>query len=83
MYYVQYAHARVCSVLAQWGGEAGVLSSAVLVPLTHERELGLMQRLAEYPVIIANAARELSPHQVAFYLRELAGEFHGYYKSTR
>ena len=83
VYYVQYAHARVCSVLAQWGGDAGVLSKVALISLTHERELGLMQRLAEYPEIIANAAREFAPHQVAFYLREVAGEFHGYYNSTR
>ena len=83
VYYVQYAHARVCSVLAQWGGESGSLSSASLLPLTHERELGLMQRLAAYPEIIENAAREFAPHQVAFYLRELAGEFHGYYNATR
>lgn len=83
VYYVQYAHARICSVLAQWGGETGSLSSAVLLPLTHERELGLMQRLAAYPEIIENASREFAPHQVAFYLRELAGEFHGYYNATR
>ncbi len=83
VYYVQYAHARVCSVLAQWGGEAGTLSGVSLVPLTHEREISLMQRLAEYPEIIESAAREFAPHQVAFYLRELAGDFHGYYNSTR
>ena len=42
-----------------------------------------MQRLSEYPEIVDNAAREFAPHQVAFYLRELAGEFHGYYNATR
>ena len=83
VYYVQYAHARVCSVLAQWAEDAAILNTASLLPLTHERELALMQRLAEYPEILVNAANECAPHQVAFYLRELAGEFHGYYNGTR
>src|SRR6185295_12005600 len=61
VYYVQYAHARVCSVLAQWGGEAGILSSVPLAPLTHEREINLLQRLAEYPEVIESAAREFAP----------------------
>jgi len=83
VYYVQMAHARVCSVLAQWGGGVENLSAASLAPLTHEHELALMQRLAEYPEIVASAADESEPHQIAFYLRELAGEFHGYYNGTR
>ena len=83
VYYVQYAHARVCSVLAQWGGAIEILRDADLAPLTHERELALMKKLAEYPETTANAARELEPHQIAFYLRELAGDFHGYYNATR
>ena len=83
VYYVQMAHARVCSVLAQWGGEVENLSAASLAPLTHEHEVALMQRLAEYPEIVASAADEFEPHQIAFYLRELAGEFHGYYNGTR
>jgi arginyl-tRNA synthetase len=83
VYYVQYAHARVCSLLAQWGGAHAELVNAPLVPLCEEREIALMKRLAEFPEIIDIAAREFAPHQVAFYLRELAGEFHGYYNSTR
>ncbi|NBR29809.1 MAG: arginine--tRNA ligase, partial [Betaproteobacteria bacterium] len=83
VYYVQYAHARVCSVLAQWGGNEAQLANASLAALTEEREIALMKRLAEYPEIIDLAAREFAPHQVAYYLRELAGEFHGYYNSTR
>jgi len=83
VYYVQMAHARVCSVLAQWGGGVENLSAASLAPLTHEHEFALMQRLAEYPEIVASAADEFEPHQIAFYLRELAGEFHGYYNGTR
>ena len=83
VYYVQYAHARVCSVLAQWGGDAASLAETSLAPLTEDREIALMKRLAEYPEIVDIAARELAPHQIAYYLRELAGEFHGYYNATR
>ncbi len=83
VYYVQYAHARVCSVLEQWGGDAARLAAADPAPLAAEAESALLARLAEYPVVIENAARELSPHLVAFYLRELAAEFHSYYNGTR
>jgi arginyl-tRNA synthetase len=83
VYYVQYAHARVCSVFAQWGGEPGHLRNAELGLLKSERELGLAGRLAEYPEVIAAAAREFAPHALAFYLRELAGEFHSYYNAER
>jgi arginyl-tRNA synthetase len=83
VYYVQYAHARVCSVLEQWGGAAASLAAADPAPLASEPESALLSQLAEYPVVIENAARELSPHLVAFYLRELAAEFHSYYNSTR
>ncbi len=83
VYYVQYAHARVCSVLRQWGGEASPLGDAPLETLAGEREAALMQRLAEFPELLATAAREHAPHSVAFYLRELAGEFHSYYNAER
>jgi arginyl-tRNA synthetase len=83
VYYVQYAHARVCSVLEQWGGNAATLAAADPWPLAAEPESALLSRLAEFPVVIENAARELSPHLVAFYLRELAAEFHSYYNATR
>ncbi len=83
VYYVQYAHARVCSVLAQWGGDPATLAAAPLTPLTHERELALMQQLAAYPEAVAGAAAEFAPHAVAFYLRSLAGEFHSYYNAER
>jgi arginyl-tRNA synthetase len=83
VYYVQYAHARVCSVFAQWGGNPGSLSTASLDALKSEKELALAQRLAQFPEQAASAARELAPHAVAFYLRELAGEFHRYYNAER
>ncbi|MFZ1907755.1 MAG: arginine--tRNA ligase [Burkholderiales bacterium] len=83
VYYVQYAHARVCSVFAQWGGDPGQLVRAPLASLAHARELSLMQRLGAFPEMIESAARELAPHSLAFYLRELAGEFHSYYNAER
>jgi len=83
VYYVQYAHARVCSVLEQWGGDPGGLSDAVPAALVSEQELALLTRLMDYPQTVEDAARDLSPHVVAFYLRELAAEFHSYYHATR
>jgi arginyl-tRNA synthetase len=83
VYYVQYAHARVCSVLRQWGGDAAQLAGVPLESLAGEREAALMQRLGEFPELVASAARELAPHAVAFYLRSLAGEFHSYYNAER
>jgi arginyl-tRNA synthetase len=84
VYYVQYAHARVCSIFTKWGGGADAaarLSAAPLELLKSAKELRLAQQLAEYPETLANAARELAPHTVAFYLRALAGEFHSYYNA--
>ncbi|MEE8287849.1 MAG: arginine--tRNA ligase [Nitrosomonadaceae bacterium] len=83
VYYVQYAHARVCSVLEQWGENPSTLATADTALLTSTVELSLLQKLIDYPEIVDVAARELSPHLTAFYLRELAGEFHSYYNSTR
>jgi arginyl-tRNA synthetase len=83
VYYVQYAHARVCSVFAQWGGDAGRMTAVDLAPLALARELALAQRVAEFPEVVRLAAEDLAPHTVAFYLRELAGEFHGYYNAER
>ena len=83
VYYVQYAHARICSVLAQAGANPQSLAGADLAPLAHPRELGLAQRLGEFPETLADAAQGFAPHMVAFYLRELAGEFHSYYNAER
>lgn len=83
VYYVQYAHARVCSVFVQWGGDPARLAGCALDPLDSPRELALTQRLAEFPELVQDAARELAPHSIAFYLRELAGEFHSYYNAER
>jgi arginyl-tRNA synthetase len=83
VYYIQYAHARICSVLEQWGGDATTLASADLGPLTTPHELALLQRLAEYPQVVETAALELAPHIVAYYLKDLAGDLHSYYNAQQ
>jgi len=83
VYYVQYAHARVCSLFAQWGGRPGALKSTRLDALRGEREAALASLLDEFPETVAKAAREAAPHDVAFYLRELAAQFHSYYNAER
>jgi arginyl-tRNA synthetase len=79
VYYVQYAHARICSALANWGGDVASLAKVDLSPLTESHESQLLAKLAAYPEMLQRAQAELGPHQVAFYLRELAGELHSYY----
>jgi arginyl-tRNA synthetase len=86
VYYVQYAHARMCSVLGQWGGDAmaqAALAKVDLSPLENPREFALLARLADFPDLVRTAADELAPHAVAFYLKDLAAEFHGYYNAER
>ena len=86
VYYVQYAHARICSVLAQYSADENVLSqlqTVDLTPLVAPREALLLAKLAEYPEALQRALEELGPHQVAFYLRDLAGELHSYYNAER
>ncbi|MDX1374446.1 MAG: arginine--tRNA ligase [Burkholderiales bacterium] len=83
VYYVQYAHARLCSVFAQWGGDAARLVDAELAPLVAAREVALMRALAEFHEVVQGAARELAPHSIAFYARELAAQFHSYYNAER
>ncbi|PKO84590.1 MAG: arginine--tRNA ligase [Betaproteobacteria bacterium HGW-Betaproteobacteria-11] len=86
VYYVQYAHARICSLLAQLDDPAAAGTAAVttdLSPLCHEREAALCQRLGEFPELIENAARDFAPHALAFYLKELAADFHSWYNAER
>jgi len=87
VFYIQYAHARICSVLSQWltlgNGVLGQLVNADLSPLTTSHEVALMQRLSEYPETIENAATELAPHVVANYLKELASDLHSYYNEYK
>ena len=83
VYYVQYAHARVYSVLAQWGGEPARLYEAEVALLDSDYEKMLLQHLIDYPQIIENAAQDLSPHLIAFFLKDLASDFHSYYNASR
>jgi len=83
VYYVQYAHARICSVLAAWGGDAAGLPGADLSPLDSAQAQALMLMLARYPEMLREAALDFAPHDVTFYLRELAATYHSYYDSER
>ncbi len=82
VYYIQYAHARICSVLQMWGGDESTLPGADLALLTHEQEAALAARIAAYPEAIDAAAQDLAPHVIAFYLRDLCAGFHSYYNAV-
>jgi arginyl-tRNA synthetase len=83
VFYVQYAHARICSVMAQYAGDAAALPAADLSLLTAPSEATLMRKLADYPAVLERAAADLAPHDVAFYLRDVAAAFHTYYAAER
>ena len=83
VYYVQMAHARICRMLEQWNGDESILPSVDLAPLSAPTETALLATLAAYPEALARAQQELGPHQVAFYLRDLAGELHSFYAAER
>ena len=82
VFYVQYAHARICSVLVQYNGERD-FASADLSLLTAPSEATLMLQLADYSAMLTRAAANLAPHDVAFYARALAAAFHSYYAAER
>ena len=86
VFYVQYAHARICSVLSMYrdkGGEPSTLADADLSLLAAPTEAALMLALADYPAMLGRAAASLAPHDVAFYARALAAAFHSYYAAER
>ena len=85
VFYVQYAHARICSVLTQYTLRTGlsVDAGADLSLLTAPTETTLMLKLASYPDMLSGAAADLAPHDVAFYLRDLAAAFHSWYGAER
>ena len=84
VYYVQYAHARICSVLRQDAGQVNMeISESLADLLTQDNEKNLMQKLAEYEEIIISACNKQSPHLIVNYLRELAQKFHSYYNETQ
>ena len=83
VYYVQYAHARICSVLAAWGGDIASLGQVSLAALNSSPAQSLMLLLAKYPEMLSAAAADFAPHDVTFYLRELAACYHSYYDAER
>jgi arginyl-tRNA synthetase len=83
VYYIQYAHARICSVLNQWAGDLKSLHQADLSPLSSEHDAALMQRLSEFPEVVRNAANDLAPHTVANYLKDLASDLHSFYSEHK
>ncbi len=83
VYYVQYAHARICSVLAAWGGDIANLGQVSLAALNSSPAQSLMLLLAKYPEMLSAAAADFAPHDVTFYLRELAACYHSYYDAER
>ena len=87
VYYVQYAHARICSVLAAWaekdGGQVAQLAAVELSPLEGPQAAALMLKLAQYPAMLTAAAVDNAPHDITFYLRELAASYHSYYDAER
>ena len=83
VYYVQYAHARICSVLASWGGDLASLGGVPLEALATEPAQSLMLELAKFPEMLGHAAQEFAPHDVSFFLRNLAAAYHSYYDAER
>ncbi len=83
VYYIQYAHARICSVLNQWGGDGDSLAETDLAPLQSAAETALMQALSQYPEVVTTACQALAPHMIANYLKELASALHSYYNDTK
>ncbi len=87
VYYVQYAHARLCSIERQ-ASEQGVVPGSVddaglPALLAEPEELALLKAMAAYPALLEGAARDLAPHRLVFYLMELAGAFHSYYNKHK
>ncbi|WP_415906271.1 arginine--tRNA ligase [Neptuniibacter sp. QD72_48] len=87
VYYIQYAHARVCSIFRklsvgnlEWNEAEGI---AALDKLELESEKNLVINLGKYPEVVKNAANAREPHQIANYLKDLAAEFHTYYNSEK
>jgi arginyl-tRNA synthetase len=83
VFYVQYAHARICSVIQSWGGDQSSLGQADLSLLSSDAALNLMMVLSKYPDMLTEAAKDFAPHDVTFYLRELAAAYHSYYDAER
>lgn len=89
VYYLQYAHARICSIFAQ-AAEKGFYIPSInealkfsLLPLNTPTELTLMNTLSDYPETLTNAAEDLAPHALVTYLKQLSSDFHAFYNAER
>lgn len=83
VYYIQYAHARICRVLATWDGNRADLAQADLSLLSEPQAMALLERLAEFQAVCIDAAQNLAPHSVAYYLKDLAADLHGFYTACQ
>lgn len=83
VYYVQYAHARICSILSVAGVDTPQAKDVDLSLLKEENERVLIRKLAEWPQEVADAARELAPYHLAYYAKDLANAFHSFYNSCK
>lgn len=83
VYYVQYAHARINKILRDWGGSLESLNTVDLSALDTPAAQALLVNLAKYPDMLTGAARDFAPHDVSFYLRDLAASYHSYYDAER
>ena len=83
LYYIQYAHARICSVLKKSNAQIMELESADLALLNTEKEIEIQKTLNQYPALIERAARSSEPHLLCYYLKDLSGLFHSYYNSEK
>lgn len=83
VFYIQYAHARISSVLEQWGGDKERLYVKDGNQIKNLNELRLIKSISEFPEVVLQAANELAPHQIANYLKNCAAEFHSYYNETK
>ncbi len=84
VYYIQYVHARICSIFREAASRGIHLAEHLhLSPLSLPDEVGLMKKVARFPDVVSEASRQREPHRIPFYLLELSREFHGFYQNHR
>ena len=83
VFYIQYAHARICKVLEEWGGDISTLKLDTSSVLNSQAELKLIKSIGIYPEILLQATDETAPHQIANFLKDCAAELHSYYNDSK